>query len=53
MFKRQIDDKLSELKLSELTSTEEIVEHLNSVLTTYSIENLGKYRQKKTKLDHK
>ena len=55
MFKRQINDKLSELKLSELTSTEEIVglEQLNLVFTSSLIYNLGNYRPQKTKLDHK
>ena len=46
-LKKQIDDKLIDLKLEELNSTDERVKQLNSVITDSANNILGKYRQKK------
>ena len=49
-FKKQFDEKLIDLKLEELNSTDEIVQlivQLNSVITDSANNILGKYRPKK------
>ena len=53
MVKKQIDGKLIDIKLEELNSTDEIVIQLNSVITESAYDILGRYRQIKTKMDHR